>query len=216
MFRNSGKKIMGFVNFVFYLNLVVAILAAIGVTIYVHMEFETVMWTALAALGGLLGGALYMLIVFLSLLFLYAFGELVQSSADTKRILTEMQRDSERFSPQNYREPIQVTSVTRSKASIAERKAPTPPMAPPVVPAAPVAPSVAAPEAPKAEPITVTESFPVAPKEEQPVRRYSMDAAGAPGFGVGELTPRPLFCTKCGAKHDLGTPNCRYCGTPLK
>ena len=207
---------MGFVNFVFYLNLVVAILAAIGVTIYVHMEFETVMWTALAALGGLLGGALYMLIVFLSLLFLYAFGELVQSSADTKRILTEMQRDSERFSPQNYREPIQVTSVTRSKASIAERKAPTPPMAPPVVPATPVAPSVAAPEAPKAEPITVTESFPVAPKEEQPVRRYSMDAAGAPGFGVGELTPRPLFCTKCGAKHDLGTPNCRYCGTPLK
>ena len=216
---------MGFVNFVFYLNLVVAILAAIGLTVYVQMEFETVMWTALAALGGLLGGALYMLIVFLSLLFLYAFGELVHSSTETKRILTEMQRDSERFSPQNYREPIQVTSVTRSKASIAERKAPTPPMAPPVAPAAPVAPvapaapavpPVAAPEAPKAEPIAVTESIPMASKEEQPVRRYSMDAAGAPGFGVGELTPRPLFCTKCGAKHDLGTPNCRYCGTPLK
>lgn len=228
MFRNSGKKIMGFVNFVFYLNLVVAILAAIGVTVYVQMEFETVMWTALAALGGLLGGALYMVIVFLGLLFLYAFGELVHSSAETKRILTEMQRDSERYSPQNYREPINVTSVTRNKGSIAERKAATPPMTPPVAPAAPVAPPVApaapaapiapaAPEAPKAEPIAVTEAIPMAPKEEQPVRRsYSMDAAGAPGFGVGELTPRPLFCTKCGAKHEHGTPTCRYCGTALK
>ena len=221
MFRNSGKKIMGFVNFVFYLNLVVAILAAIGVTVYVQLEFENVMWTALAALGGLLGGALYVLIIFFSLLYLYAFGELVQNSADTKRILSEMQRSSERFSPQNYREPIQVTSVSRNKATIAERKAPTPPMAPPVAPAAapvvpPVAP-VAVPEVSKPDPIAVTESIPSMPREEQPARpSYSLaGAAGAPGFGVGDLTPRPLFCTKCGAKHDHGTPNCRYCGTPL-
>ena len=214
MFRNSGKKIMGFVNFVFYLNLVVAILAVIGLTVFVQLEYESIKWTALAVVGGLLAGALYMLIVFLSLLCLYAFGELVQSSVDTKRILGEMQRSAERYSPQNYRDSIQVTSVTRSKASIAERKAPTPPMAPPVASAAPVVP---VPEAPKAEPIAVTEAIPTALKEEQPVRRsFSMDAAGAPGFGVGELTPRPLFCTKCGAKHDHGTPTCRYCGTPLK
>ena len=213
MFRNSGKKIMGFVNFMFFLDLVVAILAVIGLTVFVQMEYENVMWTALAALGGLLGGALYMLLVFLALLHVYAFGELVQNSAETKRILTEMQRSSERFSPQNFRDSIQVTSVTRSKSTIAERKAPTPPMAPPVASAAPVVP---VPEAPKAEPIAVTEAIPTALKEEQPVRRsFSMDAAGAPGFGVGELTPRPLFCTKCGAKHDHGTPTCRYCGTPL-
>jgi len=208
---------MGFVNFLFYLNLVVAILAVIGLTVFVQLEYETVKWTALAAVGGLLGGAVYMLLVFLGLLYLYAFGELVQSSVDTKRILSDMQLNAERFSPQNYRDPIQVTSVTRSKATIAERKASTPPMAPPVAPAVPpVAPAV--PEVPKAEPITVTESFPTAPKEEQPARRsFSMDgAAGAPGFGTGDPTPRPLFCTKCGARHEPGTPSCRYCGTPLK
>ena len=220
MFRNSGKKIMGFVNFLFYLNLVVAILAVIGLTVFVQLEYETIKWTALAAVGGLLGGAVYMLLVFLGLLHLYAFGELVQSSADTKRILSDIQMNAERFSPQNYREPIQVTSVTRSKSTIAERKAPTPPMAPPVAPAAPVVPPMASvtPEAPKAEPIAVTEAIPTVPKEEPPVRRsFSMDgAAGAPGFGAGDLTPRPLFCTKCGARHEPGTPSCRYCGTPLK
>ena len=217
MFRNSGKKIMGFVNFVFYLNLVVAILAVIGLTVFVQLEYESIKWTALAAVGGLVAGALYMVIVFLSLLCLYAFGELVQSSVDTKRILGEMQRSAERYSPQNYRDPLQVTSVTRSKATIAERKAPTPPMAPPVAPVAPPAAPSAAPEAPKAEPITATESFPTAPKAEPPRPSFSMDsAAGAPGFGVGDLTARLLFCTKCGAKHDPGTPSCRYCGTPLK
>ena len=217
MFRNSGKKIMGFVNFVFYLNLVVAILAVIGLTVFVQLEYESIKWTALAAVGGLLAGALYMLIVFLSLLCLYAFGELVQSSVDTRRILGEMQRSAERYSPQNYRDPIQVTSVTRSKATIAERKAPTPPMAPPVAPVAPPAAPAEAPEAPKAEPITATEAIPSAPKAEPPRPSFSVDsAAGAPGFGVGDFTARPLFCTKCGAKHETGTPNCRYCGTPLK
>ena len=212
MFRNSGKKIMGFVNFMFYLNVVVALLAVIGLTVFVQLEYETVKWTALAAVGGLLGGALYVLLVYLGLLFLYAFGELVQSSVDSKRILSDIQLNAERFTPQNYREPLQVTSVTRNKGTIAERKAPTPPMAPPV---APVAPPVA-PEPPKAEPITATEAFPTAPKEEPAVRRsFSMDAAGAPGFGAGDLTPRPLFCAKCGARHDHGTANCRYCGTAL-
>ena len=217
MFRNSGKKIMGFVNFMFYLNLVVAILAVVGLTVFVQLEYETVKWTALAAVAGLLAGAVYMLIVYLGLLHLYAFGELVQSSADTKRVLGEMQRSVERYSPQNYRDPIQVTSVTRSKATIAERKAPTPPMAPPVAPVVPPVGPSAAPEAPKAEPIAATEAFPTVPREEQPARpSFSMDgAAGAPSFGVSEFTPRPLFCTKCGAKHDPGTANCRYCGTPL-
>ena len=216
MFRNSGKKIMGFVNFVFYLNLVVAILAVIGLTVFVQLEYETVKWTALAAVGGLLGGALYVLLVYLGLLFLYAFGELAQSSADTKRILSDMQLNAERFTPQNFREPIQVTSVSRGKATIAERKAPTPPMAPPVAPVAPPAPPVV-PEPPKADPIAVTEAFPTVPREEQPARpSFSMaGAAGAPSFGVSDRPPRPLFCSKCGAKHEPGTGICRYCGTPL-
>ena len=37
MFRNSGKKIMGFVNFVFYLNLVLTILAVIAGSIFVFL-----------------------------------------------------------------------------------------------------------------------------------------------------------------------------------
>ena len=83
MFRNSGKKIMGFVNFVFYLNLVLTILAVIAGTIFVFLEYGEIMWLVLAAVGCLLVGALYMLIVFLSLLCLYAFGEMVQSTVES-------------------------------------------------------------------------------------------------------------------------------------
>jgi len=224
MFRNSGKKIMGFVNFVFYLNLVLAILAVVGGAIFVQMEYESVKWTVLAAVGGLVAAALYMVVVFLSLLCLYAFGELVQSSVDSRRILSEMQHSIERYSPQNFREPIQVTSITRNKPTIAERKVSTPaahaasaPVAPVVsAPAVPVA-SVT-PAAPAAESVGVTETI-GSPAKEEPVRpSFSMDysaAAGAPGFSTGDHAPRPLFCTKCGAKHEPDTPNCRYCGTPL-
>lgn len=203
MFRNSGKKIMGFVNFVFYLNLVLIILAVVAGTIFVQMEYSSVKWTVLAALGGLVAAALYMVIVFLSLLCLYAFGELVQSSVDSKRILSEMQRESERFSPQNYREPIQVTSVTRSKPTIAERKV--------VPPVAPVEPPV------EVQTVGATETIGTPAKEEPARPSFAFDykvAAGAPGFGA-DHAPRPSFCSKCGAKHEPGTPNCRYCGTPL-
>lgn len=207
MFRNSGKKIMGFVNFVFYLNLVLTILAVIAGTIFVFLEYGEIMWLVLAAVGCLLVGALYMLIVFLSLLCLYAFGEMVQSTVETKRILTEMQRESERFSPQNYIDPIQASPVTRSKPTIAERK----------VSAAPAAAPAPAP----VQPVGATETVVPAPKEEpaEPARpSFAFDyksAAGAPGFSTGDLSPRPLFCSKCGAKHDPGTASCRYCGTPL-
>ena len=219
MFRNSGKKIMGLVNFVFYLNLVLAILAVIGAAVIVFIETESVKWVLLAVLGGLLGGALYMVIVWLSLLCMYAFGELVQSSVDTKRILGEMQRSSERYSPQNYREPVQ---VTRSKPSIAERKsapaaaaAPAPVAPVPVAPV-PVAPAPAAVEERPVQDIGTTETV-MAPKEEpaRPSFAYDHSPAGAPGFGVSDRSPRPLFCTKCGAKHEPGTAACRYCGTPL-
>ena len=207
MFRNSGKKIMGFVNFVFYLNLVLTILASIAGTIFVFLEYGEIKWLVLAAVGCLLVGALYMLIVFLSLLCLYAFGEMVQSTTETRRILTEMQRESERYSPQNYRDPIQVTSITRNKPSIAERKV----AAAPVVTPAPV----------PVQSVGATETIVPAPKEEPaepPKPNFAFDykaAAGAPGFSTGDLSPRPLFCTKCGAKHEPGTANCRYCGTPL-
>lgn len=207
MFRNSGKKIMGFVNFVFYLNLVLTILAAIAGTIFVFLEYGEIKWLVLAAVGCLLVGALYMLIVFLSLLCLYAFGEMVQSTTETRRILTEMQRESERYSPQNYRDPIQVTSITRNKPSIAERKV----AAAPVVTPAPV----------PVQSVGATETIVPAHKEEpaEPAKpNFAFDykaAAGAPGFSTGDLSPRPLFCTKCGAKHEPGTANCRYCGTPL-
>lgn len=207
MFRNSGKKIMGFVNFVFYLNLVLTILAVIAGTIFVFLEYGEIMWLVLAAVGCLLVGALYMLIVFLSLLCLYAFGEMVQSTVETKRILTEMQREAERYSPQNYMDPIQTPPVPRSKPTIAERK----------VSAAPVAVPAPAP----VQPVGATETIVPAPKEEpaEPARpSFAFDyksAAGAPGFSTGDLSPRPLFCPKCGAKHDPGTASCRYCGTPL-
>lgn len=208
MFRNSGKKIMGLVNFIFYLHLVLTVVAAVLGTVYVYMEYGEIKWLVLAAVGCLLVGTLYMVLVYFALLFFYAFGELVQSSVDTRRILAEGQRAS----AHSFREQSQVSNVTRVKPTIAERKAaPSAPAmaAPPVVPVE--APDMAAPAAPAEAPAQ-------APREEPARPTFAFDrntAAGAPGFGMSDAPVRPLFCSKCGAKHDPGTASCRYCGTPL-
>lgn len=86
MFHNSGKKIMGFVKFVFYANAILVALIVLGITIFMGSE-EGAGAALLALLIGAVFGGLYMCIIYLSMLCVYAFGELVQSNAEQTELL---------------------------------------------------------------------------------------------------------------------------------
>ena len=86
MFQNSGKKIMGFVKFVFYANAILVALIVLGITILMGSE-EGAGAALVALLVGAIIGGLYMCIIYLSMLCVYAFGELVQSNAEQTELL---------------------------------------------------------------------------------------------------------------------------------
>jgi ribosomal protein L40E len=207
MFKNSGKKIMGFVKFVFGLNVVIALLALAAGVVYAVSEFSYSTSTmVLVIVGCVLAVLLYLLLVFFSLLSLYAFGELTQSNLEIQRTLTEMQASASRVVPQPYRESVRV----------ARREEPRPAPAAPAAAVKPAEPEIAPiPEAPAPAP--------------QPERgaTFAFDykaAAGAPAFPVNSSAPAAteqplpevLICSKCGAKHGPAANNCRYCGNPLR
>jgi len=195
MFKNSGKKIMGFVKFVFALSVILAVLALVGGVLYAVSEFSYSTSTmVLMIVGCVLGAALFVLLSFLSLLGLYAFGELTQSNLEIQRILTEMQASSSRITAQPYRENVR---------TVPRREEPRP-----------AAPKPAAP-APVEEPEL--------PPQPERTASFAMDykaAAGAPVIpvaGAGEAhAQEQLICSKCGAKHGPAANNCRYCGNPLR
>ena len=89
MFKNSGKKIMGFVKFVFGLNVIITILAILGGTIYAAVQLWGDAWLGVF-FGGLIVGAVYLCIVYLSMMCLYAFGELVQCNIEQTSLLRMM------------------------------------------------------------------------------------------------------------------------------
>lgn len=86
MFHDSGKKIMGFVKFVFYANAILVALIVLGITIFMGSE-EGAGAALLALLIGAVFGGLYLCIIYLSMLCVYAFGELVQSNAEQTELL---------------------------------------------------------------------------------------------------------------------------------
>ena len=89
MFRNSGRKIMGLVKFVFYANAIIIAMAVVGLAIYMLTEGEYAMAFA-ALLGGAVVGAIYLGLVYLSLLCMYAFGEMVQCNIEQTELLKRM------------------------------------------------------------------------------------------------------------------------------
>ena len=89
MFNNSGKKIKGFVKFVYFLNLVLALLAFVVGVIYAYSEFGGELQLMLVAVVLMaIAVVVYMLLVFVSLLCLYAFGELAQSNLEMQHTLS--------------------------------------------------------------------------------------------------------------------------------
>lgn len=191
MFKNSGKKIMGFVNFVFYLNLVLALLAAVGGTVYVHMEYEELTYTLLAAVVALAAVLLYMLLVFLSLLSLYAFGELTQSNVEIKQLLQQLV-DRGREEPES--------GAAAHAAPAAPAPTPRSPMLEKRYPVTPYVPEEPVRTPPAREPAPVQTAAAPAP----------VQTVAAPA------QPAIVFCPKCGGKHSPTATHCRYCATPLQ
>lgn len=104
MFTNSGKKIMGLVKFIFYANVVVVALVIIGVTIAVGAD-DGFGGAILMLLAGTVIGAIYLGIVFLSLLCMYAFGELVQNTCDIRKLMRGGTVETGRDSFAEYKSP---------------------------------------------------------------------------------------------------------------
>lgn len=200
MFKNSGKKIMGLVKFVFALSVIVALLALAGGVLYAVNEFSYSTSTmVLMIVGCVLGAVLFVLLAFISLLGLYAFGELTQSNLEIQRILTEMQASATRITPQPYRENVR--AVPRREES------------------RPAAPKPAEPAAPAPAPVEEPEAAPQPERTASFAYNYKA-AAGAPVIpvtGAGEAPAQELLiCSKCGAKHGPAANNCRYCGNSLR
>lgn len=88
LFDNIGKKIMGIVKFCFYTNVVlVGILVLIASIIAMSDDFVAGM---LVLVIGAIIGAVYLLFVYVGMLCVYGFGELVQCNIEQKNILRTM------------------------------------------------------------------------------------------------------------------------------
>ena len=184
MFRNSGKKITVVVKVLFWLNLLLALAGAAALVCYAYSGYGMEM-ALMAALAAAAAVVCYMLLMYVVLLVLNAFGELAQSNLEIRRILAENRHAQEQ-----------------------------PAYAPP------------APAAPERTPV------PQEPAKEEPFPDWrdmdfqvSVRPAPAPVPTPAEPPKEPaapktapfgmVYCRRCGAKHEPGVAQCRYCGTPL-
>lgn len=196
MFRNSGRKITVLAKVLFWLNLVLALGAAAAAVLYAYSTYGVEM-ALMASLVAVAVAVCYMLLVYVGLLMLHAFGELTQSNVEIRRILAENRRAPER--------PVYVPPVPeRAPAPAVPERTPSP-AAPAQEDAFPewrdvdypavVRPASAAP-------------FPVPEPVEKPQEPAPKAAPRTAAFGM-------VYCRRCGAKHEPGVAKCRYCGTPL-
>lgn len=240
MFKNSGRKIMGLVKFLFGLNVVVGLLGGALGAIYV--ERMTRWGWGLAIVCGVVAALLYCLIAYLTLLWAYSYGELVQSNVDQKELLEKLLLKAERPAPVVHREPAASPRVKPDPDDVygyeparpvqREYAKPAVEMNPaymggavlrptPVVPAKSVVPpqpvSVSAAE-PIAVPTPVPATEPIAVPTPVPATEPIAVPTPVPATEPIAQSPMPsvIYCNKCGAKHTPDAQNCRYCGNPLR
>ena len=133
MFQNSGKKIMGFVKFVFYANAILVALIVLGITIFMGSEEGAGAALLVLLIGAVLGG-LYMCIIYLSMLCVYAFGELVQTNAEQTELLRRVSFPERVVHPPVPSRPT-ATPEPAPMPRPAPRPAPTPTPSPSSAPA---------------------------------------------------------------------------------
>ena len=91
MFQNSGRKITVVARVLFWLNLVLA-LAAAGVAVcFVYNRYGAEM-AVMAGLAAAVAVVCYMLVIYVGVLLLHGFGDLVQSNVELRRILADNRR----------------------------------------------------------------------------------------------------------------------------
>ncbi len=198
MFRNSGKKIMAFAGFLFWVNLVLVVLLVVGVGVYsgLQSELETAVMTCLAAA---MGGVVYLLLTYWLTLCLYSYGELVQSNCEIRELLAKQQLAPERPGRR----------VTASAQPAPQQPAPQ------------------GKNAADVELFDWTNPDPSPLAQRGSTYAYDYKApAGAPAASVAQPVQQPAYqepvvegdkirCPRCGAKHDPAAQTCRYCATPL-
>ena len=88
LFNNIGSKIMGVVKFFFYLNVGIAAAAVLIVTL-IAMSEDFAAGLITLVIGAIIG-VIYLVFVYLGMLCLYGFGELVQCNIEQRDLLRGM------------------------------------------------------------------------------------------------------------------------------
>ena len=91
MFRNSGKKITVVARILFWLNLILALAAAMAAVCFVFNRYGVEM-AVMAGLAAAVAVGCYMLVIYVGVLLLHGFGDLVQSNVELRRILADNRR----------------------------------------------------------------------------------------------------------------------------
>ena len=188
MFNNIGNKIKGYVKTIFYVNLVAILLLMVAVIIYAIDDYEY-----LLAIAAMVVGVLYILMIYIGMMCVYAIGEITQNTTEQTAILRKMVGDTPVREKDTGNKPeYSVTNRCKACGEEIDKDAEfcrfcgvstkTTPVPTPVPTPAPV------PDMP------------------------------TPGY-VPKPTPtgaRKVVCPHCGAKQMEGTTTCKYCGTSMK
>ncbi len=152
MFQNSGRKITVVARVLFWLNLVLA-LAAAGVAVcFVYNRYGAEM-AVMAGLAAAVAVVCYMLVIYVGVLLLHGFGDLVQSNVELRRILADNRRAPERpayvppTAPRSERAPA--PEPPAEDWSDLDAQEPPRPVNVPAPPAPPAPPKSAAPQPPR-------------------------------------------------------------------
>ena len=115
MFRNSGKKITVVVKVLFWLNLLLALAGAAALVCYAYSGYGMEM-ALMAALAAAAAVVCYMLLMYVVLLVLNAFGELAQSNLEIRLILAENRHAQEQpaYAPPAPAAPEEISALTSS------------------------------------------------------------------------------------------------------
>lgn len=214
MFKKSGKCIQRLATVLHVINIIVALFAAVVCGFLILESTDTVWGFVLGAVGALL----LILLSWLSLMFMHAYGTIAANSEAQSRQLEKLTFVTSDILSKLNTAPKQTSGAVPSHNSAPAYKAPVAPppsyQAPAPAYRAPANPVYAPPAAPAPAAVVVPVSFPEvseAPVVNEPAAVNEAPAAPAP---VVEPVPAPVatHCAHCGAKLSKGAKFCTFCG----
>lgn len=215
MFKKSGKCIMGLATVLHVINIIVAVIAAI-VTGVVFLEATDTIWGFVL---GAIGALLLILMSWLSLMFVHAYGSIAANAVKQSEQLEKLTFVTGEILNKLNTTPKQTSSPATSYKSPVNS---APSYKPPVNSAPVYTPPV------NSTPVYTppTNPAPVYTPPTNPAPVYTPPASPAPVATASPVSTEPVavetpapassHCTYCGAKLNPGAKFCTFCGHAQK